>query len=181
MKYGVIKIAAGVFFGLLAAFFAYQLYENWALSQLTQERPAQQPLEAQELKIRTAAAAKALGLGLGSEAWRGHFTSNKLFELCGAPLRDKYSDNPMLKRRSMEYLGADGHRVELWFEEVGTGSSYIGMYSVDEYSSVSPHNPPNYQSYYDRTGRSYEAQVEELPCLLGLAPDYPDYHKGSTK
>jgi hypothetical protein len=172
MKYGVIKIAAGVFLGLLAAFVAYKLYENWELTQQVQRYVEQRTLEAQKLQTRTVAAAKQMQ----------SLTANQLLRFCGSPLRDVYSSN--LIRRSMEYLGADNHRVKIEFTcgSGGSGNCYrLAMHSVDEYS---PDNPPDYQTYVTvnhDVHDSPEAQIKELPCLLGLAPDYPDYHRGSTK
>jgi hypothetical protein len=172
MKYGVIKIAAGVFLGLLAAFVAYKLYENWELSQLAQVYAEQQKLEAQKLQTRTVAAAKQMQT----------LTANQLLTVCGPPLRDDLSSS--FKYRYLEYLGADSRRVKIEFFCGGdTIHCYRkGMHSVDEYS---PEHPPDYETYYVTVDHvmhdSYESQIKELPCLLGLAANTPDYHRGSTK
>jgi hypothetical protein len=170
MKYGVIKIAAGVFLGLFAAFVAYKSYEYWELSRLAQAYTEQQTLEAQKLQTRSAAAAKHMQ----------SLTSEQLLRFCGPPLRDDLSSS--FRQRYMQYLGADGRRVKIEFvcgsDGGSSGDCYrMGMHSVEEYSSE---HPPDYQTYITVNRDmhdSYAAQIKELPCLLGLA----DLDGGSTK
>jgi hypothetical protein len=166
---GVIKIAAGVFLGLVAAFVAYQLYQHWELTRLAQGYAEQQKLEAEALQTRISTAAQNLN----------DLTSEDLVTFCGPSVRDHFSDRASTDRH-MEYLGADNHRIEIEFlcSEGGTQCFRFGMQRVDEYSQK---YPPDYETYitvnHERHD-SRESQIKEMPCLLGLADKY---RRGSTR
>jgi hypothetical protein len=88
MKYMVLKIAAGVFLGVIASLAAYKAFQIWEANSVAESHAKQQRLEAEALKTRIAKAAENLDYVL----------PERLVALCGPPLRDHTTGG----RRHME-------------------------------------------------------------------------------
>jgi hypothetical protein len=160
VKYGVLKIAAGVFLGIVAAFCVYKAVEAWEIHARAKRYVEQQRLEAEALQSRISEAAEKLEPSL---------TPDKLVVLCGPPLRDRLRGDSF---RLMEYVGADGHKIELEFLcEKGERCFLFNRIRRPDATVYESNHPANYETYLLPNGHLHESrisQVEELPCLVGL-------------
>src|ERR1700675_5066591 len=152
----MLKIAGGVFLGILAAFAVYKAVDSWERQALVMRQVEEESAAAKAYQLRIVKAANNL-FGLEPD---------KLKDLCGTPLRE-------LQHGSTEkvyYTGADGHMVFLEFG-CGAGHCYFrGMHQGDATSSDWAH-PKNYEEGWTKTMehiQPFEHQIRELPCLIGL-------------
>jgi hypothetical protein len=161
VKYVVLKIAAGVFLGIVASLAVYKAFEIWEARSIAERYSTQQRLEAEVLKTRTAAAANNMD----------SLFPEKLFALCGMPLRDRVA--PGQHYRYMEYIGTDGHRIFLSFLCPAKFKfciySDMGRVGVTPYDSSRPLDYETYVMNDKKVHRDYAAQIKELTCLIGLA------------
>lgn len=156
MKYLVLKIAGGVFFGILAAFLVFKGIDVWESHERERLYAERQRQEADALEKR---------IGRASLRIYG-MSPDKLIGLCGPPLRDRFEGI----RRTMDYTGADGHTVSLGFLcSQGTGCLYVDMHRD---RSVYDLKGEAYETYMMANGEMHpanrESVVRELPCLIGL-------------
>src|SRR5207302_6407419 len=98
MKYLVLKIAAGVFLGILAALDLDKAIDIWELHEREKAYAEQQRLEAEALSARMKRAAEIMN----------QLTPDKMVTLCGSPLRENYAKG--IDTLSMWYTGTDGHK-----------------------------------------------------------------------
>jgi hypothetical protein len=172
MKYVVLKIAVGVFLGIVAALAVYKAFQIWEANSIAESYAKAQRLQSETLKVRTAAAANNLTF----------LFPEKLIGLCGPPLRD-YFVRPS-GYRNMEYAGRDGRRINVYFSCIHDHQYCMrfGMNRVDETVYDSGH-PPDYETYMTKAGQHDDpaSQILELPCLIGLAEfdksEHSEYEK----
>jgi hypothetical protein len=161
VKYGVLTIAAGVFLGILAALGVYKAFEVWQVDALTKRNIERQKVEARTLQTQISEAASNLG----------SLTPDRLVAVCGPPLRDHFQGQSGY--RFMDYLGGDGHRVNIEFMCIKERCSRIGMHRAD--ATVYDEKPSEYETFLtaekgpDGLHDALESQVKELPCLVGLS------------
>jgi|SRR5437870_2632330 len=153
----VLKIAAGVFLGIFAAFCVYIGIDSWESHERSKAYAEQQMLEAEARKKSLDKAALMLG-GL---------SSNKVRALCGVPIRERL-DN--LFHPFMRYAGVDGEEVDLEFSCYRGDCSFLGMHLArrDSQSSRDPADYADYETYLktdDTLHDDHAAQIRELPCL----------------
>jgi hypothetical protein len=99
----ILKIAGGVFLGILAAFAVYKVVEIW-LSQAAEKRV--------EEDIRLAAKAERLRLTKAVENLP-ILQPDKLEALCGVSLRVRRDAKGGHVELNISHMGADGHVVEM--------------------------------------------------------------------
>src|SRR2546427_2284092 len=97
----VLKIAAGVFLGIFAAFCVYIGIDSWESHERSKAYVEQQRLEAVALKERMKSATEHMPV----------LTPDELTAHCGTPLREGYDTSGRTK--FMWYSGADGHKVDI--------------------------------------------------------------------
>ena len=150
----VLKIAAGVFLGVFAAFCVYIGIDSWESHERVKAYTEQQKQEFDAQKKRIDRAAQDLV----------RLTPNQALTLCGTPLRST--------SHTMDYLGADSHTITLEFLNLGANYGWLyqgmkrdtGVYDVEA------------EDYENYTGSDHKyhtadsvAELKELPCLVGLA------------
>jgi hypothetical protein len=163
MKYVVLKIAAGVFLGIVASLAAYKAFQIWEANSIAESYAKHQRLEAEVLKTRTAAAANNID----------SLFPEKLVALCGPPLRDHVVAGQ--NQRNMEYIGRDGDRIYLKFY-CGKLCTYsdMGRIGVTPYDGNRPLDYETYVTNDKKVHRDYVSQIKELTCLIGLADFKPE-------
>jgi hypothetical protein len=157
MRYLIIKIAAGVFLGIMAAALVYKAVDILEQYKHNRAITEQRAAEAAARKIRIEKAAKQLMF----------MTSEKVVVLCGSPIQFVEGIRPEWGGMviSLDYLGSDGHKVRLVF--LGEGdNTFMEMERLRErYESKTP-------EIYEYQGRERRtdpvSEIEELPCLAGL-------------
>jgi hypothetical protein len=165
MRFATIKIAAGVFLGILAAYSVYLALQMW-------ERSEQQRLDSAQQQARAMKEQELISNAALSISW---LTPEELTAHCGEPLQESRTTS-----RALHYLGADGRRIHLsfhctdgkcYFDEMERDSS--NQYSA-EYNAL---HSTNYEWFaYKEKGQQetkihlpdHKDQVKELPCLAGL-------------
>lgn len=160
----ILKIAGGVFLGILAAFGLYMAFKFWE-SQVIAKRMVEENEKLLEQEKSEAIAQRALISKAASNL--NSLTPEKLVALCGSPLEISYSyrgDNVRLF-----YMGADGHRVGANFYNRESNKYFEGMYQADATIYDSPRNYETTLSNMNNFDRLHESQIAELPCLMGLA------------
>ena len=157
----VLKIAAGVFLGIFAAFCVYIGIDSWESHERSKAYAEQQMLEAEARKKSLDKAALMLG-GL---------SSNKVRALCGVPIRERL-DN--LFHPFMRYAGVDGEEVDLEFSCYRGDCSFLFTHLArrdwrdSTQSSRDPADYADYETYLltdDTLHNDHAAQIRELPCL----------------
>ncbi len=158
MKYIVLKIAAGVFLGIVTALAAYKSFQIWEVNSMTQRYAEKQRLAEQQLAVRTAKAVYDL-----SDA---KLNPDRLMALCGRPVRDSGAGSEQRGYyRRMDYVGADGLTVTLNFLCANNFCYATEMHRRDRTTYDYAHTP-DYETNFIKPRVS---QIEELPCLIGLA------------
>jgi len=105
MKYLVLKVAAGVFLGIVAAVGLYEAVNLWESSQLSKAYVEQQKREADDRDARIQRAADRLPYQV--------FTPEQTIALCGAPIREQIQDMSSFSIRYLSYKGEDGETILL--------------------------------------------------------------------
>jgi hypothetical protein len=152
----MLKIAGGVFLGILAAFAMYKAIDTWERQALITRIGEEEAAAARAHEARIVKAAKNLYV----------LQPNKLKDLCGTPLREL--EHNMTQK--VYYTGADRHMVFLEFGCAGH-CYFRGMHQGDATSSDWDH-PKNYEEGWAagmKHIQPFENQILELPCLIGLA------------
>jgi hypothetical protein len=147
----VLKIAGGVFLGILVAALVYEAIAIWEAKQRARLYIEEQKQEVDRAKQRIDRAASRL-LKL---------TPNEALKLCGPPLRTT--------SHTMDYLGADSHTITLEFLNLAAdGWLYQGMKRDRGVYDVEPEAYENYMGA-DRKYNTADsvAELKELPCLIG--------------
>src|SRR5437868_6522533 len=103
MNYLVLKIAAGAFIGIVAAFLVYKGIDAWETKARIRRSMEEQRLRAEARRSRISESASKINT----------LTPDRLVVLCGPPLREH--DFPTGWKRFMNYAGVDGHMVEIEF------------------------------------------------------------------
>jgi hypothetical protein len=160
----ILKIAGGVFLGILAAFAVYKAIDIWERQAADKSIAEDIRLEVKTERLRLTKAAENLS----------NLQPEKLEALCGIPLRDSevvYRKPGQIGNRNISHMGADGHMVDMEFYCVASGCSFQGMHQADRTSNERG-NPKNYETFFSTDGNlvdPHEKQIVELPCLIGLA------------
>jgi hypothetical protein len=97
----VLKIAGGVFLGILAAALVYEGFNIWEAKQRVRLYMEEQKQQADAAKERMKRA----------DARLFKLSPNQALELCGSPLHETSNG----ATRTMTYMGADSHLVTLHF------------------------------------------------------------------
>ena len=111
MNHLVLKIAAGVFLGIFAAFCVFRAYDYWETYERNKSNAERQKLEAEATQSRIQHAAERVRT----------LTTLETLRLCGRPISEddspwtKLGPNEYTTTRSLHYLGEDGHMVILRF------------------------------------------------------------------
>jgi len=164
----VLKIAAGVLLGILAAFSLYLAVEMWERHNLAKQRAEQVRLEAD---ARAAEQKANVSEMLGNRLF-----PDEAIERCGPPLRQwrhEYSQNTIT---TLFYLGADGYTIRLDFDCFLEYDPHRYCQRKMERIGLSPDqemHPTDYEnfSYHENGEQHYhqgsaESQAKELPCLV---------------
>lgn len=169
----VLKIAAGVLLGILAAFLLYLAVEMWEMNNLAKQRAEQQRLDAAMEEARVAREKARI-----SEAVKeiGDFMllPDEAIERCGQPLRGYRNGDST----SLYYLGADGQTIRVVFECYKGAVPCTRTMERANRSHYQEMHPTEYESFFAiENGKteadahwhaaSAESQVKELPCLAG--------------
>lgn len=117
----ILKIAGGVFLGILAAFAVYKVVEIWQ-SQAAEKRV--------EEDLRLAAKAERLRLTKAAENLP-ILQPDKLEALCGVSLRVRRDAKGGHVELNISHMGADGHVVEMNFHCLPAGCNFQGMHQAD--------------------------------------------------
>jgi hypothetical protein len=161
MKYLVLKVAGGVFLGILAAFLVYKAFDLWEAEQRARLYVQEQKQDADALKERVERAAQHL-LKL---------TSNELTKLCGSPLQSTVKSSNDMYFTSMEYLGADSHTITLTFRCSEGKEAWCLFDGMKRDRGAYDLSAEAYESYVGSDGKYHPAdktaEVKELPCLAG--------------
>jgi hypothetical protein len=159
MRYQVLKIAVGVFLGILAALGVYKLIEVWQNRALTEQLLEQEGVDARKRQSRISSAADQVIL----------MNPEKLIAICGPPLRDHFVGQS--GRRLLTYTGADGQRINMKFDCIPSFCNFTGMEPADTTAYDSNYRK-GYETYVASNGQFREPhvkEIEELPCLIGLS------------
>jgi len=159
----VLKIAAGVFLGIFAAFCVYIGIDSWESHERSNAYAEQQRLEAEALKTRREEAARMLSV----------LTPNQLRALCGVPISEGDGGSSSF---SMRYAGTDGNQVDLGFScRTGRYCFFEGMQQVrsPSFNSSDPADYADYETYlmtsrvdqHKELHQDHAAQIRELLCL----------------
>jgi hypothetical protein len=152
-----LKIACGVFLGILAAAGVYEAINIWEVQQRARMYAAQQKQEAELLKARMDRAESRLF----------KLSPNQALELCGLPLHE--TKRAAGAFRTMTYLGADSHEVTLnfqcgddWCLLMGGMTREHDQYDLEAFA---------YEQYMGSDHKYHPsdaaAELKELPCLVG--------------
>jgi len=164
----VLKIAAGVFLGICAAFLCYVVINTMEIRARTKQLAAESASEAK-------ATAEAYQARISDATNRiNSLTADELIEVCGQPL-PRYSFSAGLVGRVMVYAGTDGYKVGFNFlcingkDCVNVG---VGMRRTPDDEDLN--HPGKYETYSTTNHQQHlpdppASQIVELPCLIRLA------------
>jgi hypothetical protein len=169
----VLKIAAGVLLGILAAFLLYLAVDMWEMNNLAKQRAEQRRLDAAMEEARVARE-KAHVAEVVKEVGGFGFLPDQVIERCGQPLRDDRHEHDNNIHDTLYYLGADGQTISFEFtctpilcekkmERIGR-SHYQDMHPTDYETFLYYEDGKTEPHYHEGSAESF---VKELPCLAG--------------
>lgn len=161
----VLKVAAGVFLGILAALFVYRAFDRWESKRRArayiEEQQREQKQEADLQRGRIEHAAQNLF----------RITPNDLINRCGPALQSRTNRIPNQSYLAMDYLGADSHTVIISFLCTQDEKALCMYQGMKRHRDAYDLDASAYESYLGSDGKFHPAdpmaEVKELPCLVG--------------